>query len=261
MKAVAADERIVVSRRQLDDLPGVPAYAVAALPAFIAFTGARGAFGIRPDLVLSGINRGPNTGTAIIHSGTVGAAMTAVTAGVPAAAFSIAVDDQNEERVHWATAAHVAAQVIPALPRLPPGVLLNVNIPNVPADRLRGVRRCPLAEAGTVQLMLTDTGKDSLSITLHDNRREPAPGTDAALVAAGYATVTAVRPVCQVAMADLPWPAAEVAPASGACLGQAGGVLKKGQNPAALGTPSYGPPPRRSPESPSDQARQGPRIA
>jgi 5'-nucleotidase len=215
MKAVAAGERVVVSRRELDDVPGVPAYAVAALPAFIAFTGARGAFGPRPDLVLSGINRGPNTGTAILHSGTVGAAMTAVTAGLPAAAFSLGVDDQDQEQEqeHWATAAGVAAEIIPALPRLQAGVLLNVNVPNVPADRLRGLRRGPLASAGTVKLMLTGNGENSLSITLHDNRQEPAPGTDAALVAAGYASVTAVRPVCQVAASNLPWPAAAQASA------------------------------------------------
>jgi 5'-nucleotidase len=215
MKAVAAGEWVAVSRLQLDGMPAVPAYAVAALPAFIAFAGARGAFGRRPYFVLSGINRGPNIGTAILHSGTVGAAMTAVNAGVPGAAFSLAVDDQRQEHVHWATAAQVAAQVIPSLPRLQRGVLLNVNVPNVPADRLQGLRRCPLAHAGTAQLMLTGTGEESLGITLHDNRPEPAPGTDAALVAAGYASVTAVRPVCQVAAADLPWPAADAAHESG----------------------------------------------
>jgi 5'-nucleotidase len=133
---------------------------------------------------------------------------------VPAAAFSLAVDDQSQAQVHWATATRVAAQVIPSLPGLQRGVLLNVNVPNVPAERLRGSRRCPLADAGTVELMLTGAGQDSLSITLHDNRQELAPGTDAALLAAGYVTTTAVRPLCQVNAADLPWPAAEVAKAA-----------------------------------------------
>jgi 5'-nucleotidase len=215
MQAVTAGVQVAVSRRRLDDVGGVPAYAVAALPAFIAFTGARGAFGRRPDFVLSGINRGPNTGKAILHSGTVGAAMTAANARVPAAAFSLAVDDERPEPVHWATAAWVAAQVIPSLRRLQPGVLLNVNVPNVPPDRLRGLRRCALADAGAVELMLAATSEESLSVTLHDNRQEPAPGTDAALVAAGYASVTAVRPVCEVAQAHLPWPAADASQVSG----------------------------------------------
>lgn len=67
--------------------------AVEASPAFIVMTALRGAFGTPPDLVLSGVNHGPNTGAAVLHSGTVGAAMTAFLAGVPAMAVSLRTPD------------------------------------------------------------------------------------------------------------------------------------------------------------------------
>ena len=77
---------------------GVPAtvpddavLAVDGLPAFIALTGMRGAFGPPPDIVLWGINNGPNTGYAVLHSGTVGAALTASTFGARAMAVSLNV--------------------------------------------------------------------------------------------------------------------------------------------------------------------------
>jgi 5'-nucleotidase len=77
LTATQADGRIVVEERSLPGLTGVPAYGVAAAPGFIVLIATRGAFGAAPDVVLSGINRGVNTGYAVLHSGTVGAAMTA----------------------------------------------------------------------------------------------------------------------------------------------------------------------------------------
>jgi 5'-nucleotidase len=64
----------------------VRALGVEATPAFIAMVAARGAFGEPPDLVASGMNHGPNTGHAVLHSGTVGAALTAATFGAGPAA-------------------------------------------------------------------------------------------------------------------------------------------------------------------------------
>jgi Survival protein SurE len=72
-----ADGRVVVERHSPPGIETVPAYAVQAAPGFIAFTAARGAFGRRPDYLLSGINVGSNTGQVVLHSGTVGAPMTA----------------------------------------------------------------------------------------------------------------------------------------------------------------------------------------
>src|SRR5688572_24935355 len=76
LNAVTEDGRIVVEPRVLRGLDGVPAFGVAASPAYITVLGALGAFGPVPDIVLSGVNRGANAGHAVLHSGTVGAALT-----------------------------------------------------------------------------------------------------------------------------------------------------------------------------------------
>jgi 5'-nucleotidase len=226
MTAVRDDGRIVMERRKLADLDTVPAYAVRAAPAFIAFTAVREAFGRQPDFLLSGINLGPNTGQAILHSGTVGAAMTAASYGVRAAAFSLDVHS-GAGKPQWETAAAVATQVILALPDLPRGQVLNVNIPNVPRHLLRGIRRGRLAAFGAVQIDIIEAAEGYLQVTMSeqdagarpgdaaprdagpgDAGPEAAPGTDSALLAAGYASVTPLQPISETPAPWLPWPAA-----------------------------------------------------
>ena len=73
LTGLAEGGRLLVEKRKLDGLEEVPTFAVQASPAMIAFAGSHAAFGERPDIVLAGINRGPNIGRAILHSGTVGA--------------------------------------------------------------------------------------------------------------------------------------------------------------------------------------------
>src|SRR5215472_162119 len=138
LSAVPADGRIMISRTELAGLPGVHTVAVDAAPAFIVFAALHGAFGPVPELVVSGINRGPNTGRAVLHSGTVGAAMTAAPYGMRTAAFSL--DWRDGAQTHWDTAAVVAAELLPGLRSQRPGVVLNVNVPNIPRSQLRGIR-------------------------------------------------------------------------------------------------------------------------
>src|SRR5687768_6804026 len=73
LTAVERDGRFLLSKETLPGLDGVRAFGVEAAPAFIVRAAVRGAFGPEPDLVLSGVNHGPNTGHAVLHSGTVGA--------------------------------------------------------------------------------------------------------------------------------------------------------------------------------------------
>jgi 5'-nucleotidase len=205
----AASDRITVAPVQLPGLPEITAYAVQAAPAFIAFTAVRGAFSQVPELLLSGINKGPNTGRSILHSGTVGAAMTATIHGTRAAAFSLACNAGDDgSGLHWATAATVAEQVIPWAARMPPGTLLNVNVPNVPACQLRGVRRGPLAPVGAFELTLDATARDSLQVAVAGPATAPPAGTDAALLADCFASVSPVAPLCEPAESFAPWLAA-----------------------------------------------------
>lgn len=92
----------------------------------------------RPDLVVSGINHGPNTAVSVLYSGTVSAASEAVILGVPALAVSLcdwSPDADFEPAGVWAR--RLAARVLED--GLPPGVLLNVNVPPLGLDRIGGV--------------------------------------------------------------------------------------------------------------------------
>lgn len=203
--ASQADGRVEIKRHELPaPAQAVPAYAIQATPAFIVFAAVRGAFGGKPRYVLSGINRGPNTGRAVLHSGTVAAAMTAAGYGLAAAAFSLDVHE-HAGTLEWETAAAVAAEVLPVLPSVPGGVVLNVNVPNLPPGRLRGIRMARLASFGAVQAIVPSAADGYLQVNVSDKRDDPEPGSDSAALAAGYASVTPLRSVCEVAPAGLPW--------------------------------------------------------
>jgi 5'-nucleotidase len=91
-----------------------------------------------PDLVISGINQGPNTGMNVIYSGTVSAATEATMLGIPA--FAISLDSFTS--TEFGPAAEFAARLARLISRdgLPRGVLLNVNVPAIPGEKIRGVR-------------------------------------------------------------------------------------------------------------------------
>jgi 5'/3'-nucleotidase len=99
LTSVLRDGRSMISERPDVGPDGVRTFAVEGSPAFIVRTAATGAFGAPPDVVVSGINGGLNTGHAVLHSGTVGAALTAATFGLPAMAVSI--DVRGGGPVRW----------------------------------------------------------------------------------------------------------------------------------------------------------------
>jgi 5'-nucleotidase len=193
LTAVQADGRVATTPRRLPHLPDVPAFAVAATPAFIALIAARGAFGAPPELVLSGINCGHNAGQAVLHSGTVGAAFTGATHGCRAMAVSLVVD----ERAQWDTASLVAEAALPALLRAPRGTVINVNAPHTSPDQLRGLRRARLATFGAVQTNITEIGQGFVRLEVVDVDAQHEEGTDAAFLADGWATLTPLEPICE----------------------------------------------------------------
>ena len=194
LTAAQVDGRIVVERQTFDGLDGVPVYGVDAAPGFIALIASRGAFGPAPGLVISGINRGLNTGHAVLHSGTVGAAMTGRVNECRALAISLDVG----EEMHWETARLVARDALDWVCTLDAPLVLNVNVPNVPLAQLRGVRQGDLARFGAVQTTIAEIGEGFVRLGVADDAAPDEPGSDAALVAAGYASVTALRPLCDL---------------------------------------------------------------
>ena len=103
-----------------------------------------------PSLVLSGINHGPNLGNDVLYSGTVSAAMEGAMFGYPAIATSLCLPEQRQGLtldIHsFATAAACVADLAHAVlaQRLPPGVVLNVNIPFKKREELVGFKLCRL---------------------------------------------------------------------------------------------------------------------
>jgi 5'-nucleotidase len=206
--AVERDGRILVEPRDLPGAPGVPAWSVAASPALIVLValsgGLDGGLGGPPDLVLSGINYGANAGRAVTHSGTVGAALTAALGGRRAAAFSVGHSVRRPDEPRWATPAAVIGQLLPMITELPGGVLLNVNVPDVPYEDLRGIKRAPLATFGAVQFIVAERGEGYVRMTLEDNEAALEEGTDEYWLARNHVTVTPIRPAGEATDIDLP---------------------------------------------------------
>jgi 5'-nucleotidase len=194
---VAAEEdgRIAIEQREIEGLDGVPAFAVRGGPGLVALIAAHGAFGDPAELVLSGVNHGANVGRAILHSGTVGAALTGGLNGAWGAAVSLDVG-MNPSEFHWDAAADAVIALLPFLLERPRGTVVNLNAPN--AAHNRGMVEAGLAPFGIVQTTLTDRGASHIRLAVEDLPNKPEPGSDAALLADGWVTVTGLDPVSHV---------------------------------------------------------------
>ena len=181
-------EGLEVTEVELSGLPGVPAYGVDGPPALAVIVARLGGFGPSPDLVVSGINPGPNTGRSVLHSGTVGAALSAQNFGLSALAVSIGTGDPS----HLDTAAKVAVDAVSWLRSAADRTVLNVNVPNLPVALLRGVRIAPLAPFGTVRTALGERIAGRLQLEWRETEHELPPDCDTSLVRAGYVTVTSL---------------------------------------------------------------------
>jgi 5'-nucleotidase len=113
-------------------------YAASGTPADCVKLGIKAIMKKRPDLVVSGINLGGNQAYNILYSGTVSGATEGALLGIP----SMAVSLDTFTKPDFAPAAAFAVKLAGLTCRrgIPPGTLLNVNLPNLPASRLKGVR-------------------------------------------------------------------------------------------------------------------------
>lgn len=190
------DGRIRMERREVAGLD-VPCWAVQAAPALIALIAAHGAFGAVPDAVLSGVNRGANIGHAILHSGTVGAALTGGSNGGRGLAVSLDVG-LHPDTHEWDAAANVARRLLRELVDSPPGTVLNLNVPNQASAAELDPRGATLAPFGIVQTTAAEAGEGGVRLTVADLGAVDDPNSDAALLAAGHATLTALSGLREV---------------------------------------------------------------
>jgi 5'-nucleotidase len=197
--AVRRDGVVPVERHELEGLDGVPAYGVAANPAFIAFAGVEGWFETAPSLVLSGINYGANLGESVLHSGTVGAALTAGRLGVHALAVSLDCDHLPPgASPRWDTAAGLLPMAMEVLAGTAPGTVLNLNVPNLDLSRLGEPRAATLAVKGRWQPEVNEV-EGGLQVRGVRRPGRLEPGSDAALLSAGHPVLT---PLASVEAAD-----------------------------------------------------------
>lgn len=113
-------------------------YAVDGTPADCVKIGMRNIMKEPPDLVVSGINHGSNTAINIIYSGTVSGAREAAIMDVPAIAISVTSHDASEFDYAGKVAVKFAGLVTKY--GLQKGTLLNINVPNLPADEIKGIK-------------------------------------------------------------------------------------------------------------------------
>ena len=153
-----------------------------------------GLLSARPDLVVSGINKGPNLGDDIIYSGTVSAALEAALLGIPAIAVSL-VAFQNFD---FHVAAQFTTELIGKIQQrgFPPATLLNVNVPALPRDQLKGWKLTRMGKRHYSETIVERVdprggkyywiGGDDLGFA-HDD------GTDCMAVHEGYVAVTPLQ--------------------------------------------------------------------
>lgn len=112
--------------------------SVDGTPTDCVLLGVHGFLKRNPALVVSGINHGPNMGNDVLYSGTVAAASEGAFLGIPSIAFSLA----TWEAADFAPAGKVAHDLVKALLKrgIPAGICLNVNIPPLPYDNIKGMR-------------------------------------------------------------------------------------------------------------------------
>ncbi len=201
---VSQTGEVVAESRDWDGWAKDAVRAVDATPALIVFYALHEKFGSRPDVVLSGINRGANTGRSILHSGTVGAAFTAYQQDCPALAVSSAVLDlAASDPIHWESAAHFAGLLFDWLIKEQPRAVLNCNVPDLPLEEVLGLRVGGLAHIGAAQTSVTEEKGTPVRVTLGGEDESAEIESDAALLQRGFASVTALRPIIEDSTVDL----------------------------------------------------------
>ena len=114
-------------------------YSVTGTPADCVKIAIRAILKDRPDIVVSGINLGPNVGYSVLYSGTVSGATEGAILGIPSIAISLGTFEDPDYRYAAAFAKKIV-QLVSENKGLPQGTLLNINVPAVGQDRIKGVR-------------------------------------------------------------------------------------------------------------------------
>jgi len=131
----------------------------------------------KPDMVISGINDGPNMGDDTIYSGTVAAAMEGYLLDIPSIAISMSQYDPK----HYSTAGQVVLDLIPKIKNLQQPMLLNINVPDIPYNQLQGTEITRLGKRHKAEPIIHHPNQDDKLMYWVGAAGEPndgGPGTD-----------------------------------------------------------------------------------
>lgn len=148
-----------------------------------------------PDMVISGINAGANLGDDVLYSGTVAAAMEGRFLGYPAIAVSLGGRAPLE---YFETAARAVRQLLSRmeLHELPAATILNVNVPNIPWDEIKGMQATRLGHRHKAEPVVKSTdprGREIFWVGPPGAEQDAGPGTDFYAVRNGYVSVTPIQ--------------------------------------------------------------------
>jgi 5'-nucleotidase len=171
-------------------------FAVRGTPTDCIIMGLKVVIGEKPDLVISGVNRGQNVADDVTYSGTVAGAMEGTLLGIPSIALSQAFGAETRDEPHWATAETHAPAVIAKLIEtgFGNGTLFNVNFPDCPPDAVKGTvvtrmgRRVP--DWLRIESRRDARGFPYYWIGFQRSKMEPAKGTDLAAMEGNRISVT-----------------------------------------------------------------------
>jgi len=169
-------------------------YYVGGTPTDCVHLAISGFFDFQHDMVVSGINDGANLGDDVLYSGTVAAAVEGRFLGLPTMAVSLVVRDGR----HFDTAARVASELVLRLMRTPlhASMILNVNVPDVPYERLRGFRVTRLGHRHRSESVIPATdprGRTVYWVGPAGEGADAGEGTDFAAIADECVSVTPLQ--------------------------------------------------------------------
>ena len=168
--------------------------SINGTPTDCVHLGIHGLLEQQPDMVVSGINLGANLGDDVLYSGTVAAALEGRFLDRPSFAFSLV----SRQVDNLPTAAFFARKLLEAHASLdlPPLTVLNVNIPNLPLDKIRGIQLTRLghrARAAAPVRVVDPRGKAGYWIAAAGDVEDGGPGTDFHAVMQGYVSITPLQ--------------------------------------------------------------------
>lgn len=170
--------------------PVAQAFAVTGTPADCVFLALHHLLDFRPDLLVSGINTGPNLGDDVLYSGTVAGALEGALSGIPSIAIS--AGRHSDQRYDTASQWLVGFLREHAL-ELPAKTCLNVNVPNLDLSELKGYRYTHQGHthyAHKVVCRIDPTGKEYFWLTGDLPKGISEPGSDVEAVSQGFVSVT-----------------------------------------------------------------------